>query len=386
MMLQNLDSCDFNLKERLFMKLAKSCLKKLQTQFQEFFDLEEVTSSAGIASLILQENFKDYMGYKLESYRSNLLKYLDILAKCIDKKVYKYYEILVKEREVKEIKETGKLLNTKISHIHEIHKSFKLQSKYVLINSVQVVDASLVVTKSSEIESENNRSENALSKSVNEAQMQMQEVKVNMSKSLDAGLVVTESSGIESDKQDTSRRLRNGTTYAVDAAIRPVYDQVPFSEVNSRVKVQAPKTRNSNKPIEPKIHTQKPGRQIVTRHRFSPNKSFAVDEKTNTPRSFCRWIPTGIIFNTVGVRWVSTVNTFTSSTTKVDCEHPNGSNEEITNPYECDQTFNVSVVSVAATPRAIDLADSLVSTSIDQDAPSTSIPSSQAQEHSLTIS
>nr|GEV76786.1 integrase, catalytic region, zinc finger, CCHC-type, peptidase aspartic, catalytic [Tanacetum cinerariifolium] len=36
--------------------------------------------------------------------------------------------------------------------------------------------------------------------------------------------------------------------------------------------------------------------------------------------------------------------------------------------------------------RAVDLADSLVSTSIDQDAPSTSIPSTQDQEHSLIIS
>ncbi|GKD80729.1 hypothetical protein Tco_1347568 [Tanacetum coccineum] len=35
-------------------------------------------------------------------------------------------------------------------------------------------------------------------------------------------------------------------------------------EVNSRVRVQSPKTTNSNKPVEPKIHTQKPGRQIVT--------------------------------------------------------------------------------------------------------------------------
>nr|GEY28915.1 Gag-Pol polyprotein [Tanacetum cinerariifolium] len=40
----------------------------------------------------------------------------------------------------------------------------------------------------------------------------------------------------------------------------------------------------------------------------------------------------------------------------------------------------------AAAPRAMDLADSSVSTSIDQDAPSTSIPSSQDQEHSLIIS
>ncbi|GJY43012.1 retrovirus-related pol polyprotein from transposon TNT 1-94 [Tanacetum coccineum] len=40
----------------------------------------------------------------------------------------------------------------------------------------------------------------------------------------------------------------------------------------------------------------------------------------------------------------------------------------------------------ANAPRAVDLADSLVSTSIDQDAPSTSIPSTQDQEHSAIIS
>ncbi|GKA52148.1 retrovirus-related pol polyprotein from transposon TNT 1-94 [Tanacetum coccineum] len=41
---------------------------------------------------------------------------------------------------------------------------------------------------------------------------------------------------------------------------------------------------------------------------------------------------------------------------------------------------------VAVAPRAVDLADSPVSTSIDQDAPSTSIPSTQDQEHSLIMS
>ncbi|GKG48594.1 hypothetical protein Tco_0512741, partial [Tanacetum coccineum] len=47
-----------------------------------------------------------------------------------------------------------------------------------------------------------------------------------------------------------------------------------------------------------------------------------------------------------------------------------------------DEYFNpptivVSPVPIAAAPRAVDLADSLVSMSIDQDAPSTSIPSTQ---------
>ncbi|GJV10223.1 hypothetical protein Tco_1351764 [Tanacetum coccineum] len=115
-----------------------------------------------------------------------------------------------------------------------------------------------------------------------------------------------------------------------------------LKEVNSRAKIQPHKTRNSNKPVEPMRHTHEPSWQIVTGHKFSPNKSSAVHEKTNTPRSCLRWIPTGRIFNTVGLRWVPTGKKFTSSTTKVDCEPLNGSNEDITNPYECNQTLNVS--------------------------------------------
>ncbi|GJU09833.1 retrovirus-related pol polyprotein from transposon TNT 1-94 [Tanacetum coccineum] len=56
-----------------------------------------------------------------------------------------------------------------------------------------------------------------------------------------------------------------------------------------------------------------------------------------------------------------------------------------------DEYFNpssivVSPVQEAAAPRAVDLADSPVSISIDQDAPSVSIPSTQEQEHSPNIS
>ncbi|GJT49264.1 hypothetical protein Tco_0975421 [Tanacetum coccineum] len=56
-----------------------------------------------------------------------------------------------------------------------------------------------------------------------------------------------------------------------------------------------------------------------------------------------------------------------------------------------DEYFNpptivVSPVPVAAALRVVVIADSPVSTSIDQDAPSISIPSTQEQEHSLIIS
>ncbi|GJQ93659.1 retrovirus-related pol polyprotein from transposon TNT 1-94 [Tanacetum coccineum] len=49
-------------------------------------------------------------------------------------------------------------------------------------------------------------------------------------------------------------------------------------------------------------------------------------------------------------------------------------------------TIAVSTVPVVAAPRAVKIANSPMSTSIDQDVPSTSIPSTQDQEHSLIIS
>ncbi|GJR21100.1 hypothetical protein Tco_0969627 [Tanacetum coccineum] len=49
-------------------------------------------------------------------------------------------------------------------------------------------------------------------------------------------------------------------------------------------------------------------------------------------------------------------------------------------------TIAVSPIPVAAAPREVDTTESPVSTSIDLDAPSTSIPLTQEQEHSLIIS
>nr|GEX00676.1 hypothetical protein [Tanacetum cinerariifolium] len=91
----------------------------------------------------------------------------------------------------------------------------------------------------------------------------------------------TQSSDTESEVQDTSSRSRNDTD-ADDADI--IYDEELMDEIQSH------KTRNNNKPIDHKSHTQKPGRQIFTGHRFFPNKTFAVYEKTS-PRSDLMWKP-----------------------------------------------------------------------------------------------
>ncbi|GJW41128.1 hypothetical protein Tco_0066973 [Tanacetum coccineum] len=67
-----------------------------------------------------------------------------------------------------------------------------------------------------------------------------------------------------------------------------------------------------------------------------------MHEKPNTPRSCLRWKPTGRIFKIAGLRWIPTGKMFTDNITKVNSEPLNGSNDDIINPYECDQTFNVS--------------------------------------------
>nr|GEU90028.1 hypothetical protein [Tanacetum cinerariifolium] len=115
-----------------------------------------------------------------------------------------------------------------------------------------------------------------------------------------------------------------------------------LKEVNSRAKVQSPKSRNNIKPAKRIPNVNKSERWISKGYRLSPNKSYDVHEKPNTPRSCLRWKPTGRIFKTAGLRWIPTGKMFIDCTTKVDSEPLNGSNDDITNPYECDQTLNVS--------------------------------------------
>ncbi|GJV62351.1 retrovirus-related pol polyprotein from transposon TNT 1-94 [Tanacetum coccineum] len=82
-------------------------------------------------------------------------------------------------------------------------------------------------------------------------------------------------------------------------------------------------------------------KEIFTGHRFSPNKTSVVYEKTS-PRSDLRWKPTGRIFKSVGLRWIPTGKTFDSCTGKVDSELTHGSNVDIPNIHVCKQTLDLS--------------------------------------------
>ncbi|GKB63558.1 hypothetical protein Tco_0919744, partial [Tanacetum coccineum] len=115
-----------------------------------------------------------------------------------------------------------------------------------------------------------------------------------------------------------------------------------LNEVNSRAKVPSNKTTKRYIPLKQTSFAKKPERQNPKRHRSSIKKTFVVHEKTMTHKSCLRWKPTGKIFKIVGLRWVPIGKIFTSSTTKVDSEPQNGSNDDITNQYECKQTLDGS--------------------------------------------
>ncbi|GJW42467.1 hypothetical protein Tco_0071266 [Tanacetum coccineum] len=99
-----------------------------------------------------------------------------------------------------------------------------------------------------------------------------------------------------------------------------------LKEVNSHAKIQSHKTRNSNKPVDQKSYTQKPG----------------------------RWKTTGRIFKSVGLRWILTGKLFDSCTSKVDSELTHGLNVDILNIHECKQTLDVSAVFCYSTADASD--------------------------------
>ncbi|GKE73412.1 hypothetical protein Tco_1535453 [Tanacetum coccineum] len=101
--------------------------------------------------------------------------------------------------------------------------------------------------------------------------------------------------------------------------------------------ITSSESRNSSKNM-PRFSSND---MIFTGHKFYPNKTSAVYEKTS-PRSDLRWKPTGRIFKSVGLRWIPTGKTFDSCTGKVDNEHTHGSNIDIPNIHVCKQTLDLS--------------------------------------------
>nr|GEZ07188.1 hypothetical protein [Tanacetum cinerariifolium] len=197
---------------------------------------------------------------------------------------------------------------------------------------------------------------------VNERQMQKTEEKVDTSKALDASSVDTESN------------------------IRLIYDEEPMAEVQTTAEInvfaigqqhtEQPEFNNEGEvvqnaeechdtcplpAIEREAASAKPHHMIASSNsrissknmiRFSSNdmvdNHYLEEAKKRTQKrsrnSKPSLMPSARSQSTanVGLRWVPTGKIFASSTTKVDSEPLNGSNADITNQYECEQTLDVS--------------------------------------------
>nr|GEV31773.1 hypothetical protein [Tanacetum cinerariifolium] len=164
---------------------------------------------------------------------------------------------------------------------------------------------------------------------VNDRMIQSKEGKVASSKVLDHGLIVTECSGTKLDKQDTSSSSGNDITHAIHADIRP-NDQEPMAKNSSKESygsndmahkyyleeakkkaqerdrkstvsaMTSAKSQNTTKTCKSKPRNNNQTYRVLPM--ISPNKSFAMYEKPNTPRSCLRWKPMGRIFKIAGLR------------------------------------------------------------------------------------
>nr|GEV92166.1 ribonuclease H-like domain-containing protein [Tanacetum cinerariifolium] len=152
--------------------------------------------------------------------------------------------------------------------------------------------------------------------------------------------------------------ISRNDAHADDADIRPIYNEEPMAE--PRFDSQVDVNNDLSKPVTTHYlpmgkesacakphHMIAPGssrynsNDMVHNHYLEEAKKKTQESGRNSRPSVMPSARSQSISN-VGLRWVPTGKIFTSSTTKVNSEPTNGSNEDITNQYECKQTLDVS--------------------------------------------
>ncbi|GKB25258.1 hypothetical protein Tco_0864659 [Tanacetum coccineum] len=148
---------------------------------------------------------------------------------------------------------------------------------------------------------------------------------------------------LEEAKKKTQEKVRNSKS-----------SMMPSTSLQNNTDGSKPKPRSNNQTSRslPKSKSSCETSNVVplvdhsrnSRHRFSPNKTSVVYEKTPL-RSDLRWKPTVIIFKTVSLRWVPTGKILASCTSIDDSEPTHGSNVDISTMHECKQTLDLSACS-----------------------------------------
>ncbi|GJZ73853.1 hypothetical protein Tco_0637999, partial [Tanacetum coccineum] len=101
-------------KEYLHEDESRKCFTVLKTQFETFFTSKHVDSSNRedqVEDRILKESFQKYTGKELQTFRCELIYYMDALKMLIGKRALHESKWQMKKREVHAIKEIEKRLN-----------------------------------------------------------------------------------------------------------------------------------------------------------------------------------------------------------------------------------------------------------------------------------
>ncbi|GJT64274.1 retrovirus-related pol polyprotein from transposon TNT 1-94 [Tanacetum coccineum] len=177
-------------------------------------------------------------------------------------------------------------------------------------------------------------------------------------------------------------RIGNGTEF-VNQTLRTYYESVSISHETS-----VARTPQQNGVIERRNHTLVEASKTMLIYAKSPLFLWAEAVATASKADigiFIGYAPKKKAYHIYNRRFV------TNPIPQQPCNPPPRDDWDLLFQPMFNEYFNppaivVSLVPVVNAPRAGDLADLPVSTSIDQDAPLTSIPSTQEQEHSLIIS
>ncbi|GJX71118.1 hypothetical protein Tco_0308289 [Tanacetum coccineum] len=94
------------------------------------------------------------------------------------------------------------------------------------------------------------------------------------------------------------------------------------------------KTQESSRNSEPSVMPSARSQSTTNGSKPKPRINNQKSRNWHASKSSCVHI--------IGLKWIPTGKIFTSSTSKVDSEPKNGSNDDITNQYECKQTLDVS--------------------------------------------
>nr|GEX82417.1 hypothetical protein [Tanacetum cinerariifolium] len=319
---QDLDLLEQHLtKDKLSQTDFKTTLKNLRTKFENAFNSE------------FKELMHRYTRFDAQSLKDVMIYTMDSIGKYM-------LEIILHQQWTPHLLKQKKLMQTQEDHSNPIRALNTQESK---IDMGKAVNDDLVVTESSgpelEVQDDNSRPGNDTDAddadirpiydeepmatiqltAEYEAKKKTQERDRNAKTSVMTPVrfqsTVDDSKPKPRSTNHSSRSLHMSKSSCVTITAMPKADhsKSPRSE-NLRAKIQSHKTRDRNKPVDQKSHTQILGRQIFTGHMFFPNKTSVVYEKIS-PRS---------------------------DLSKVESEPPHGSNVDISKINECKQTLDLS--------------------------------------------